>query len=405
MSDKHKLKAETTNGKNFESGIPQKLSQLNSNKENDIKKSENGLKPKKVKSQNSFLRSIFKSKKTDKKIDSKNKASSNEKSSVNAEINKLDVQVSASEKKLQEKIKQFKDTKRQIKSTLKEQKTDVKKLWGEQKKEVKKINLLKQKYSKRIIYNHEIIPHFTKDKPNLEENIIELKNAYKYYILGTLKNVVINNISLDIQREKIITILGPSGSGKTTLLNLMSGLDSVNQGDVFVDGYNLSLLKDSHLTLFRRKKIAFIFQQYNLLPHLTAKENAEVGENLADKKKSSLSLNKIFETIEMTEHMNKYPYQLSGGQQQRISIARALAKNPSILFCDEPTGALDEKTGKKVLEILVKINKEFKTTIIIVTHNPAIAEISDWIIKIHDGAIDSKYENKNIKSPQDIVWA
>ncbi|WP_434414739.1 ABC transporter ATP-binding protein [symbiont of Argiope bruennichi] len=306
------------------------------------------------------------------------------------------------------KLKEIKREKSEIRKKLYEKnkkireegKVALKKL----KETNKKLKSLRSKHSKEVIKGK--IVYYDKEFPlSLNKYCIELNNVGKSYYMGYVCNKILDNFSLKIEKNKIISILGPSGSGKTTLLNIMSGLDTADSGDVFVDGYNLTLLKDNDLTKFRRRKIGFVFQQYNLLPHLTAKENAEVGENLADKKSKIYSLTEIFKTIDMLEHIDKYPYQLSGGQQQRVSIARALAKNPVILFCDEPTGALDEKTGRKVLEVLISINQKLKTTIIIVTHNPNIAELSDYVIKVGNGKIVDQYENLNKKSPQDISWS
>ncbi|WP_407643904.1 ABC transporter ATP-binding protein [Entomoplasma ellychniae] len=263
---------------------------------------------------------------------------------------------------------------------------------------------LTNKYSKRILSDGEIV--FTKDhKPNTEKHIIELKDVRKSYQTGDLETPILKGIDIKLDKGDFIVILGPSGSGKTTFLNVISGLDKTTEGDVFVLGSNLSLLKDSHLTKFRRKNVGFIFQQYNLLTNLTSKENAEVGQNLANKKKKGMTIEEIFETIGMKEQINKYPHQMSGGQQQRVSIARALAKNPEILFADEPTGALDEEMGRKVLEILVKVNREQKTTIVVVTHNPNIAKIANTVIHIKNGLIDSLEKNSNPADPQSIDWS
>jgi putative ABC transport system ATP-binding protein len=255
-------------------------------------------------------------------------------------------------------------------------------------------------YSKRILKG-EIIST-TNSKPDTSKYVIELVNAEKSYITGEVETPVLKGINLKLEKGGFIVILGPSGSGKTTLLNIISGLDKVSSGDVFVIGYNLSLLKDVDLTKFRRDNVGFIFQQYNLLTNLTAKENAEVGENLSKNKNKDMTIKDIFETIGMEEQMNKYPHQMSGGQQQRVSIARALAKNPDILFGDEPTGALDEEMGRKVLEILVDVNKKYKTTVIIVTHNPNIADIANTVIYVRNGLIDQIKKNTHPKKPSEI---
>ncbi|WP_338969841.1 ABC transporter ATP-binding protein [Spiroplasma endosymbiont of Labia minor] len=271
------------------------------------------------------------------------------------------------------------------------------------KEENKFQKILTAKYSKQIL-NGKIVSTSGK-KPDIENYVIELEDVKKSYITGDVDTPVLKGINLQLRKGDFIVILGPSGSGKTTLLNIISGLDKVSSGDVFVLGNNLSLLKDSHLTKFRRENVGFIFQQYNLLTNLTAKENAEVGENLSRNKNKDLTINDIFETIGMKEQMNKYPHQMSGGQQQRVSIARALAKNPNILFGDEPTGALDEEMGRKVLEILVDVNKKYKTTVIVVTHNPNIALIANTVIHVRNGLIDEIKNNTNPKKPSEIDWS
>ncbi|KAF5295859.1 hypothetical protein FQA39_LY13032 [Lamprigera yunnana] len=238
---------------------------------------------------------------------------------------------------------------------------------------------LTAKYSKDILENETMVS--TQNYvPNPDKHIIELKNVRKSYITGDLETPILKGIDIILDK----------------------GLDKATEGDVFILGSNLSLLKDSHLTKFRRKHVGFIFQQYNLLTNLTAKENAEVGYNLSSDKDTGMNIEEIFKTIGMEEQMNKYPHQMSGGQQQRVSIARALAKNPNILFADEPTGALDEEMGRKVLEILVKVNKTYKTTVIVVTHNPNIAKIANTIIHIKNGLIDQLEHNKKPADPSSI---
>ena len=250
----------------------------------------------------------------------------------------------------------------------------------------------------KVISTHNYIP-------DNDKYAIELSKVRKSYISGDLETKVLKGINLQVKHGDFIAILGPSGSGKTTLLNLISGLDKATEGDAFVLKQNLSLLKDIDLTHFRRHNIGFIFQQYNLLSNLTAKENAEVGANLAPKKTKAISIHEIFETIGMLPQLNKYPHQLSGGEQQRVSIARALAKNPKILFGDEPTGALDEVMGRKVLEILIDINRKYKTTVVVVTHNPHIAEIANMVVHVQNGVINETIYNKNPKKPSEIDWS
>ncbi|WP_342273222.1 ABC transporter ATP-binding protein [Spiroplasma endosymbiont of Acasis viretata] len=265
----------------------------------------------------------------------------------------------------------------------------------------KAIKKLTKTHSKEILVGK--IISMTNNTPDTQTNVIELFDVKKSYLTGDLEYEVLKGVNLKIKLGDFVVILGPSGSGKTTLLNIISGLDKPNTGDVFVAGYNLSLLKDSHLTKFRRDNVGFIFQQYNLLTNLTARENAEVGENLA--KNKNMSIDDIFQVIEMDEHMNKFPSQLSGGQQQRVSIGRALAKNPTILFCDEPTGALDEEMGRKVLEILLDVNREYKTSIIMVTHNPNFQYVANTVINVKNGKIISVKNNEKPMKPSEINWS
>lgn len=281
----------------------------------------------------------------------------------------------------------------------------------EENKDILKKNKENLKFQKRMtklsskkILKGEVISTINY-KPNLKNYIIELAQVEKSYLMGEIEYRVLKGIDLKISRGDFVVILGPSGSGKTTLLNIVSGLDKATKGDVFVDGHNLTLLKNRHLTDFRRNYVGFVFQNYNLLDTLSARENAEVGENLAKNKKRSMTLNEIFASIDMESQMDKKPSQLSGGQQQRVSIARAIAKNPSILFCDEPTGALDEEMGRKVLEILIDVNKREKTTIVMVTHNPHIAQLADIVIHVKNGLIDELKVNKTPKKPNEIKWA
>lgn len=231
-------------------------------------------------------------------------------------------------------------------------------------------------------------------------SLIELKDVCKEYKSGKIRNSVLNNINLAIEKGEIIVILGPSGSGKTTLLNVISGLYRISSGKIMYDGKNISKYSDIRMTRFRKKKLGFIFQTYNLLEHLNVYENVLVGSSLG---KKTVDVDKIIDTVGLLKHKKKYMYQLSGGEQQRVSIARALAKMPDVMFCDEPTGALDEKTGKIVLKSLVEANNKLKTTMIIVTHNPGIAQIGDVVIRMNSGKIIEKYKNKRV-DPKNIPW-
>lgn len=232
--------------------------------------------------------------------------------------------------------------------------------------------------------------------------IYELKKVSKIYQNNLSTKHALNEIDLEIETGKIVVILGPSGSGKSTMLNILSGIDSATSGEVYfkekrIDKYNLD-----ELTEYRKKSIGFIFQSYNLIANLTVRENVELGAHLSDK---SLDIDEILNEVELSDQKNKYPYQLSGGQMQRVSIARALVKNPEVLFCDEPTGALDEKTGKKILKLLQDINKLHNTTIIIVTHNPSIALMANKVIKMNSGNISELMENKEVKDAEELRWA
>lgn len=233
------------------------------------------------------------------------------------------------------------------------------------------------------------------------ENLIEIKNIVKKYKLGDITSTALDHVSLSIKEKEIVVILGPSGSGKTTLLNVISGLDKITSGKILYSGKDISKYSDHRMTLFRKRNLGFIFQTYNLLEHLNVYENVLVGASLG---KTKVDMNEILKAVGLTKHKNKSIYQLSGGEQQRVSIARALAKNPSVMFCDEPTGALDEKTGKKVLESLIKANETLGTTMIIVTHNPGIAEIGDRVIKMNSGKIIEEIQNKKRVNPKDIPW-
>ncbi len=245
---------------------------------------------------------------------------------------------------------------------------------------------IKEEYKNKIIEGNE---------ENTNGNIIEVRNLNKYYFSSRRFEKALKDINLEIPKGKFILILGPSGSGKTTLLNTISGLDSFDSGDLIAAGKNLFYLDDNKRIDFRANHLSFIFQSYNLISTLTVEENIKIGENLRRKDSEEIPIPEILENLGLTEQANKYPFQLSGGQQQRVSIARALAKNPSILFADEPTGALDEERGKETIKLLIDINKKYGTTLIIVTHNPNFEQIADVIIKVKDGRINKYEVNEN----------
>lgn len=232
--------------------------------------------------------------------------------------------------------------------------------------------------------------------------ILKLENVFKSY--KNFNDVVwaLNDISLTINRGEFVVILGPSGSGKSTLLNLLSGIDKKTKGKIYFDGERIDNYNDKQLLDYRKNNVGFIFQTYNLIANLTVYENIELGLELA---KEKLDVNEIMETIGISSLKDKYPYQLSGGQMQRVAIARALLKNPLLLFCDEPTGALDEQNGKKILKVLSDVNKKYKTTVIVVTHNPSIAKMANKIIKMNSGKIEYIKENEHCLDVESIGWS
>ena len=238
----------------------------------------------------------------------------------------------------------------------------------------------------------------------MEKNVIlKLEDVSKKYRYGDQIVTALDNVNLEIKTGEIIVILGPSGAGKTTLLNVLSGLDRPSEGKIMFEGKDIAKYSESKITKFRKDNLGFIFQTYNLLEHLNVYENVMVGASLG-KNKNKEHINKIIDVVGLSKHKKKYMHELSGGEQQRVSIARAIVKNPKIMFADEPTGALDEKTGKKVLETLVKVNETLGTTMIIVTHNPGIALIGDRVIKMNSGKIVEDIKNPKRIDPKDIPW-
>ena len=230
---------------------------------------------------------------------------------------------------------------------------------------------------------------------------LEVKDAKRTYGSGENKVQVLKGIDVDLEEGKICTILGPSGSGKSTLLNVIGGLETIDSGEIIINGIDISKLNPKELTKYRRELLGFIFQFYNLVPNLTIKENIEVCEYLS---KGSLDMEELLNILGLYDHKDKFPNQLSGGQQQRTAIARALIKNPKLLLCDEPTGALDYKTSKEILELMQSVNEKYKTTMLIVTHNDAIKNMSHKVIKVRDGRIEECYENKMLIPARDITW-
>lgn len=226
---------------------------------------------------------------------------------------------------------------------------------------------------------------------------IELKNCSKKYGSGSTVVWANKNISFDIKQGELVIILGSSGAGKSTLLNILGGMESVSEGEVIVNGKDIAEYSPKQLTRYRRNEIGFVFQFYNLIPNLTAKENVELANELVT---NPIDAEVALKEVGLEKRINNFPSQLSGGEQQRVAIARAIAKNPSLLLCDEPTGALDYQTGKKVLKILQNRSLKKNSTVVIVTHNAALAPIADKIIRIQDGKVK---QIENNSSPQDIA--
>ncbi|MCR3759117.1 ABC transporter ATP-binding protein [Clostridium felsineum] len=230
---------------------------------------------------------------------------------------------------------------------------------------------------------------------------LEIKNLKKSYISGDVKTEVLKDAYMELDSGEIGVILGPSGSGKSTLLNIIGGIDRGDSGSIIVNESDISKFSDEKLTNYRRESIGFIFQFYNLIGSLTAGENVEVVSNISN---SPLNTDEVLRSVGMLDKKYRFPKELSGGEQQRISIARAVVKNPKLLLCDEPTGALDYLTSKEILKLLQKINKEFKTTIIMITHNTAISSMANRIYKVRDGKIVETSINENIIPAERIEW-
>lgn len=230
---------------------------------------------------------------------------------------------------------------------------------------------------------------------------IEFRNVCKEYKMGEITIKALNNTNFEIEKGELVVIVGPSGAGKTTTLNILGGMDTVTTGRVYVDGKNVSNLKGKDLIKYRRDDIGFVFQFYNLIQNLTARENVELATQIC---RDSLDVDKVLDEVGLKDRKNNFPSQLSGGEQQRVAIARAIAKNPKLLLCDEPTGALDYKTGKQILKLLQNTCRKDNITVIIITHNTAIAPMADKIIQFKNGRAENIIINKEPKSIDDIEW-
>lgn len=230
---------------------------------------------------------------------------------------------------------------------------------------------------------------------------LEINELKKSFGSGDYKVDVLKGISFGVEKGEMCVLLGPSGSGKSTLLNIIGGIDSADSGYISINGEKTADMKEKELTYYRRKHLGYVFQMYNLIPNLNVKENIEVGAYLSD---NPLEIDDLLKTLGLYEHRHKLPNQLSGGRQQRTAIGRAIVKNPDILLCDEPTGALDYNTSKEILKLIENVNKKYGNTVIMVTHNDAIKNMADKVIKLKDGKIRDSFENKNKISASDLDW-
>ena len=230
---------------------------------------------------------------------------------------------------------------------------------------------------------------------------LQIQGIQKSFGAGDSRVDVLKGLDLDIEGGEFCVLLGPSGSGKSTLLNIIGGIDGADEGSITIDGEQLEDMTEKKLSLYRRKHLGYIFQMYNLIPNLTLRENIEIGAYLSNR---PLDVDELMQTLGINEHQNKLPNQLSGGQQQRTAIGRAIVKNPDILLCDEPTGALDYKTSKEILKLIETVNQKYGNTIIMVTHNDAIKDMSDRGVKLRDGMIRKNYCNEHKLSASELEW-
>lgn len=231
--------------------------------------------------------------------------------------------------------------------------------------------------------------------------ILEAKNLRKTYWMGEIEVHALRGASFTIEEGEFVVILGPSGSGKSTLLNILGGMDTPSEGEAYISGQLVTGLSEKELTEFRRNKVGFVFQFYNVMASLTARENVELATEIS---LNPLDIDEIMEVVGLADRADHFPSQMSGGEQQRVSIARAIAKNPDILLCDEPTGALDLNTGVAILSLLSKLHRELKKTVIVITHNSDIASMADRVIHMRSGEILENTVNKHPLSPEEVTW-
>ena len=235
----------------------------------------------------------------------------------------------------------------------------------------------------------------------MKEDFLEIRDLKKSFGTGEARQDVLRGMDFTVKKGEFCVLLGPSGSGKSTLLNIIGGIDTPDSGYVSINGDKLEDMNEHQLTLYRRKHLGYVFQMYNLIPNLNVKENIEVGAYLSDK---PLDVEEVISTLGLKDHKYKYPSQLSGGQQQRVSIGRAVVKNPDILMCDEPTGALDYKTSKEILALIEDCNKKYGSTVIMVTHNEAIRFMADHVIKLRDRVVRHNDLNDNKIPASELEW-
>ncbi|HEV3415178.1 MAG TPA: ABC transporter ATP-binding protein [Pirellulales bacterium] len=237
--------------------------------------------------------------------------------------------------------------------------------------------------------------------PPATEILLRLQNVGKTFQMGEVAVEVLRHVTLDVYNGELLVMVGPSGSGKTTMLNIMGGLDTATVGSVLYRDRDLSAAAPRELTRYRRETIGFVFQFYNLIPNLTARENVMVSTEIS---RDPLDVDDVLAMVGLTDRQNHFPAQMSGGEQQRVAIARALAKNPEMLLCDEPTGALDFETGKKVLRLLVDLKNSLRKTVLLITHNGAIAEAADRVVRLRSGEVVEAHSNPHPRPPEEIVW-
>jgi len=235
----------------------------------------------------------------------------------------------------------------------------------------------------------------------MSEKVLDVLNITKDYVMGEVVVNALRGVSFELYRGEFVVILGASGSGKSTMLNIAGGIDRPTTGEVIYNGKNIGALSEKELTVYRRQAVGFVFQFYNLIPNLTARENILLASELSRK---SIPAAELLETIGMSDRADHFPSQLSGGQQQRVAVARALAKNPELLLCDEPTGALDFTTGLQVLKILKDFNVRYNKTVAIITHNAGIGSMADRVFHVKDGLIDGVAVNESPLPPEDVSW-